>query len=72
MGITNLLVFIKRINEENKLRLAEHKEPLISEYDERVMMALLYIKDVIDDKVYDRNDILKKDAYFAKTVYGRD
>ena len=31
-------------------------------------MALLYIKDVIDDKVYDRNDILKKDAYFAKTV----
>lgn len=58
----------KRINEENKLRLAEHKEPLISEYDERVMMALLYIKDVIDDKVYDRNDILKKDAYFAKTV----
>lgn len=28
----------------------------------------MYIKDVIDDKVYDRNDILKKDAYFAKTV----
>ena len=32
------------------------------------MKALLYIKDTIDQKVYDRNDILKKDAYFEQTV----
>ena len=29
---------------------------------------MIYIKDCVDQKVYDRNDILKKDAYFEKTV----
>jgi len=32
------------------------------------MSVLLAIKSDIDQKVYDRNDILKKDAYFEKTV----
>ena len=32
------------------------------------MNTLLFIKDTIDKKVYDRNDILKKDAYFEQTV----
>ena len=32
------------------------------------MGVLLAIKSDIDQKVYDRNDILKKDAYFEKTV----
>jgi type I restriction enzyme R subunit len=32
------------------------------------MSVLLSIKSDIDKKVYDRNDILKKDAYFEKTV----
>ena len=32
------------------------------------MGALLSIKTDIDQKVYDRNDILKKDAYFEQTV----
>lgn len=30
--------------------------------------ALMIIKSDIDRKVYDRNDILKKDAYFEQTV----
>ena len=28
----------------------------------------MHIKEKIDNKVYDRNDILKKDAYFEQTV----
>jgi type I restriction enzyme R subunit len=31
--------------------------------------AMLKVKSTIDQQVYDRNDILKKDAYFAETVY---
>ena len=37
-------------------------------YDNEIMNTLLFIKDTIDKKVYDRNDILKKDAYFEQTV----
>ncbi|WP_339195949.1 HsdR family type I site-specific deoxyribonuclease [Solibacillus sp. FSL R5-0449] len=58
----------KRIREENAKRNIEHKKPIVSEYDESVMNALLYIKSDIDQQVYDRNDILKKDAYFEQTV----
>jgi len=58
----------KRIHEENEKRLKEHKEPIVSQYDDKVMQVLLCIKKVIDQKVYDRNDILKKDAYFDRTV----
>ena len=32
------------------------------------MEVLLSIKADVDQKVYDRNDILKKDAYFEQTV----
>ena len=32
------------------------------------MDILLIIKTDLDKEVYDRNDILKKDAYFEKTV----
>ena len=32
------------------------------------MSVLISIKNDIDQKVYDRNDILKKDAYFEQTV----
>lgn len=58
----------KRIREENQERISHGKKPLISEYDDVIMKALLYIKDTIDQKVYDRNDILRKDAYFEQTV----
>lgn len=58
----------KRINEENETRKTRGKKPLISVYDGEVLNFLTYIKSVIDQKVYDRNDILRKDEYFAKTV----
>ena len=58
----------KRIREENGERIAHGKQPLLSTYDETIMNVLLSIKEDIDQKVYDRNDILKKDAYFEQTV----
>lgn len=58
----------KRIREENAQRQTAGKEPILSKYDESIMSVLLEIKQDIDQKVYDRNDILKKDAYFEKTV----
>lgn len=58
----------KRIREENRSRKEKGKKPLISEYDEEIMSTLLFIKETIDKKVYDRNDILKKDSYFTQTV----
>lgn len=58
----------KRIREENEARKAAHRKPIVSEYDTQIMEVLLSIKENIDQKVYDRNDILKKDAYFEQTV----
>lgn len=58
----------KRIREENQRRKAEGRAIIISEYDENLVSALMAIKSTIDRKVYDRRDILKKDAYFEQTV----
>ena len=58
----------KRIREVNKKRETEHKAPMFSFKDEEIMVILKIIKEDIDSKVYDRNDILKKDAYFSRTV----
>lgn len=58
----------KRIKEENQLRSQHGEKPIVSDMDIELMDALMIIKDSIDQKVYDRNDILKKDAYFEKTV----
>ena len=58
----------KRIREENAERKKAGKSPIVDIYDESIMSVLLAIKSDIDQKVYDRNDILKKDAYFEKTV----
>lgn len=58
----------KRIREENQQRATSGKKPLVSTYDETIMSVLLSIKNDIDQKVYDRNDILKKDEYFEQTV----
>ena len=41
---------------------------MFSFLDEEIMVILKIIKEGVDSKVYDRNDILKKDAYFNKTV----
>ena len=58
----------KRIREESARRKREGKPSILSKYDEDIVSSLRMIKDKIDQKVYDRNDILKKDAYFEKTV----
>ena len=58
----------KRIREVNQERKEQGKQPMFSFLDDEIMVILNIIKDDIDSKVYDRNDILKKDAYFARTV----
>lgn len=58
----------KRIREENAERQRQGKAPILSAYDTVLVSSLMAIKGTIDQKVYDRNDILKKDAYFEQTV----
>ena len=58
----------KRIKEENKKREKENAKSLISNYDEEILGILTQVKNGIDEKVYNRNDILRRDAYFEKTV----
>lgn len=58
----------KRIREINQERKAQGRKPMFSFLDDEIMAILNTIKDDIDAKVYDRNDILKKDAYFGRTV----
>lgn len=58
----------KRIAKENSLRRAAGKSPLISNYDEEILTVLRDIKSGVDQKIYDRSDILKKETYFEQTV----
>ena len=58
----------KRIREVNKQREEKGQRPMVSFLDEEIATILNEIKEKIDDKVYNRNDILKKDAYFNSTV----
>lgn len=58
----------KRIREINQERKEQGLKPMFSFLDDEIMSILNTIKDDIDAKVYDRNDILKKDAYFGRTV----
>ena len=58
----------KRIREENATRRKKGQKPIISDFDEDILSFLNSIKADVDQKVYDRNDILKKDAYFEQTV----
>ena len=67
-GDTKFANVHKRIREENKRCFAEHKAAIFSYYDDNIVAILTDIKSEIDQKVYDRNDILKKDEYFEMTV----
>lgn len=67
-GDTKFANVHKRIREENKRRQEMHIKPIFSFYDNEIMVILKIIKEDIDQKVYDRNDILKKDDYFEQTV----
>ena len=58
----------KRIREENKEREKKGLKPIFTQHDEDLVSILSTIKNDLDAKVYDRNDILKKDAYFNRTV----
>lgn len=58
----------KRIREENVRRVNVKIKPIFSTYDEDIIGALMHIKEKVDNKVYDRNDILKQNSYFEQTV----
>jgi type I restriction enzyme R subunit len=58
----------KRVQEENEQRKVKGDEPIVAAYDEKILHFLEVIKTSIDEQVYDRSDILKKDAYFEQTV----
>lgn len=58
----------KRIREVNKQREEKGQKPMFSFLDEEIAAILNIIKEDVDAKVYDRNDILKKNAYFGRTV----
>ena len=58
----------KRIVEENQERQDKGEKPVLSGYDQEIVDVLVKIKGDVDQKVYDRNDILKKDDYFEQTV----
>ena len=59
----------KRIVEENAKREIHHEQPIISTMTDDIVDAMMSVKSIIDQQVYDRNDILKKDAYFAENVW---
>ncbi|MFI3326340.1 MAG: type I restriction endonuclease [Clostridia bacterium] len=67
-GDTKFARVHKRIREENAIRKERKASFIVSEYDEEILSVLSFIKADVDQKVYDRNDILKQDAYFEKTV----
>ena len=67
-GDTKFACVHKRIREENVRRRLQHQVEILSAYDEKIREMLMRIKEDVDQKVYDRNDILKKDAYFEQTV----
>lgn len=58
----------KRVREKNAERQSSESAPMIAPYDEQIVDFLAVIKATVDQKVYDRNDILKKDDYFERTV----
>lgn len=67
-GDTKFACVHKRIREENERRRLQRQAEILSAYDEKIREMLMRIKEDVDQKVYDRNDILKKDAYFEQTV----
>jgi type I restriction enzyme R subunit len=67
-GDVKFTIVHKRIKEENEQRKLENKAPIVSQYDEEILNMLLSIKSNIDQEVYNRNDILRKEAYFEQIV----
>ena len=59
----------KRIVEENTKRTNTNRCPIISNYTDDIVEAMLSVKMSIDNLVYDRQDILKKETYFTDMVW---
>ena len=58
----------KRIREINSERKEQARKPIFTFSDYEISIILNMIKEDVDQRVYDKNDILKKDAYFEQTV----
>ncbi|MCD8297526.1 MAG: DEAD/DEAH box helicase family protein, partial [Prevotella sp.] len=58
----------KRIREVNNKRKEKNQKPMFSFQDDEILAILKIIKQDIDEKVYNRNDILRRDEYFYRTV----
>lgn len=58
----------KRIREINHDRKEKTAKPIFTFSDSEICVILNLIKSEVDKRVYDKNDILKKDAYFEQTV----
>ena len=58
----------KRIREINSDRKEKSQKPIFTFSDYEISIILNMIKGEVDKRVYDKNDILKKDAYFEQTV----
>lgn len=58
----------KRIREVNHDRKEKSSKPIFTFSDYEISIILNMIKSEVDQRVYDKNDILKKDAYFEQTV----
>lgn len=68
-GDTKFVRIHKRIREANVSRMQKGNPYIISEFEDDIVYALMKVKACIDQKVFDRNNILKKDDYFENTVY---
>lgn len=58
----------KRIRERNNQKKKQGGKPMFTFNEDEIMSILKIIKEDIDKKVYNKNDILKKDAFFEQTV----
>ena len=58
----------KRIREINSERKEKSRKPIFTFSDYEISIILNMIKEDVDQRVYDKNDILKKDVYFEQTV----
>lgn len=58
----------KRIREVNAQRRERGQKPMLSFHDEEIAAILHAIKEKLDADIYNRQDILKKDTYFNRTV----
>ena len=68
MAMRNSQGFIKESRKKILLEKQKINNRLFRNMICLLVNVLLSIKSDIDQKVYDRNDILKKDAYFERTV----